>query len=106
MPPREAVFVNLLRFAPVRHRALELLLQFLGYSFPTVRQATAQALYIRLRRGAAICRDDLKWTSRRDLVKGYILLGSMRYRYEINDIKPTHSEYLGGFLIHAMLRCT
>ena len=47
-----AVFVHLMRFPTVRRGALEVLLQFLGYSFPTVRQATAQALYIRLRLGS------------------------------------------------------
>jgi len=44
-----AVFVGLLRWpGQVRRKAMGVLLQFLGYSFPTVRQATAQALYIRL----------------------------------------------------------
>jgi len=44
-----AVFVGLLRWTgPVRRKALAVCLQFLGYSFPVVRQATAQALYIRL----------------------------------------------------------
>ena len=41
------VFVGLMRWLEVRCESLEMLLQFLGYSFPTVRQATAQALYIR-----------------------------------------------------------
>lgn len=44
-----AVFVGLLRWSgQVRRKAMGVLLQFLGYSFPIVRQATAQALYIRL----------------------------------------------------------
>lgn len=43
------VFVGLLCWpGAVRRKAMSVLLQFLGYSFPTVRQATAQALYIRL----------------------------------------------------------
>eukprot|EP00435_Cladocopium_sp_Y103_P064862 s61_g26.t1 len=42
-----AVFVGIMRWREVKRKALEMLLQFLGYSFPTVRQATAQALYIR-----------------------------------------------------------
>lgn len=42
-----AVFVGLMRGREVKRKALEMLLQFFGYSFPTVRQATAQALYIR-----------------------------------------------------------
>jgi len=32
----------------VRRKSLAVVLQFLGYSFPTVRQAAARALYIRL----------------------------------------------------------
>mmetsp|Transcript_122454 Transcript_122454/g.357517 ORF Transcript_122454/g.357517 Transcript_122454/m.357517 type:complete len:1379 (+) Transcript_122454:75-4211(+) len=44
-----AVFVGLLRWpGGVRRRSLSVLLQLLGYSFPVVRQSTAQALYIRL----------------------------------------------------------
>ncbi|CAE7544206.1 TBCD [Symbiodinium pilosum] len=44
-----AVFIGLMKWpGALRRDALGLLLQFLGYSFPTVRQATAQALYIRL----------------------------------------------------------
>lgn len=44
-----AVLVGLLRWpGSVRRQALNALLEFLGYSFPTVRQATAQSLYIRL----------------------------------------------------------
>ncbi|CAJ1382292.1 unnamed protein product [Effrenium voratum] len=41
-------FVGLLRFPAVRRQSLEMLLEMLGFSFPTVRQHTAQALYIRL----------------------------------------------------------
>ncbi|CAE7949693.1 TBCD [Symbiodinium sp. KB8] len=44
-----AVFIGLMKWpGSLRREALALLLQFLGFSFPTVRQATAQALYIRL----------------------------------------------------------
>jgi len=44
-----AVFVGLLRWPrATRRKAFNVLLQFLGYSFPVIRQATAQALYIRL----------------------------------------------------------
>jgi len=44
-----SVFVGLLQWRGcLRRQALEVLLQFLGFSFPTVRQATARALYIRL----------------------------------------------------------
>lgn len=43
------VFVGLMRWpGAVRRKALGVLLQFLGFSFPVVRQATAQAFYIRL----------------------------------------------------------
>lgn len=43
------VFIGLLRWPGAERReAMGVLLQFLGYSFPIVRQATAQALYIRL----------------------------------------------------------
>lgn len=43
------VLVGLLRWpGPARPRALAALLELLGYGFPTVRQATARALYIRL----------------------------------------------------------
>eukprot|EP00931_Biecheleriopsis_adriatica_P103359 TRINITY_DN78205_c0_g1_i1.p1 TRINITY_DN78205_c0_g1~~TRINITY_DN78205_c0_g1_i1.p1 ORF type:complete len:1345 (-),score=315.69 TRINITY_DN78205_c0_g1_i1:44-4051(-) len=44
-----AALIGLLKWpGAVRRKSLSTLLQFLGYSFPTVRQATAQALYIRL----------------------------------------------------------
>lgn len=44
-----SVFVGLLGWkGTVRISSLSVLLQFLGYSFPTIRQATANALYIRL----------------------------------------------------------
>lgn len=44
-----AVFIGLLRWPrSTRRKAFIVLLQFLGTSFPVIRQATAQALYIRL----------------------------------------------------------
>eukprot|EP00930_Biecheleria_cincta_P049645 TRINITY_DN34848_c0_g1_i1.p1 TRINITY_DN34848_c0_g1~~TRINITY_DN34848_c0_g1_i1.p1 ORF type:complete len:724 (-),score=152.78 TRINITY_DN34848_c0_g1_i1:27-2084(-) len=44
-----AVFIGLLKWpGMVRRKSMSMLLQFLGTSFPTVRQGTAQALYIRL----------------------------------------------------------
>lgn len=57
-----SVFIGLLRWpGSGRRRAMDTLLQLLGYSFPTVRQATAQALYIRLIEEAGdfdLCSDD------------------------------------------------
>jgi hypothetical protein len=44
-----AVFIGLLQWpGDVRRRGMYVLLQFLGYSFPVVRQATAKAIYLRL----------------------------------------------------------